>query len=157
MSPARSRDHRAVLLESGGLAGLLLQRGEQLGGVFREFRHVPGRAQLADEPGGVPGRAAGQLLAFEERHVGDADLGEVIGDRTAGDAAPHDRDIHALRYLFGHIRLLPSLTAAMSARFPDSADRNALRGAGARAKPSASTGPAKSGSKPAWTSRRGAC
>ena len=48
-----------------------------------------------DQPGGVPGRAAGELLALQQQHVGDAELGQVIGDRAADDAAADDDDVGA--------------------------------------------------------------
>ena len=41
-------------------------------------------------PGRVPGGAAGQLALLEQQHVGDAELGQVVGGRAAGDAAADD-------------------------------------------------------------------
>ena len=81
-----------ALLEAGGLAGLGLERGEQVGGVLRQPGEVVGGAQLADQPGGVPGGAAGQLPALEQHDVGHAAQGEVVGDAAADDAAADDDD-----------------------------------------------------------------
>ena len=86
---------RAVLLEPGRLPGLGLERVQQLGGVFGELGHPPRRAQLPDQPGRMPGRAAGELLALEQQHVGDAEPGQMIGDRAADDAAADDDDVRA--------------------------------------------------------------
>ena len=79
---------------------------QQLGGVFGELGHPPRRAQLADQPGRMPGRAAGELLALQQHHVGDAELGQVIGDRAADDAAADDDDIGAGGELGGHAGFL---------------------------------------------------
>jgi hypothetical protein len=47
---------------------------------------------LADEPGRVPRRAAGEPALLEQHDVLDAELGEVIGGRGARDAAADDDD-----------------------------------------------------------------
>ena len=91
----RGDAHRTALLEPGGLTGLLLERGEQVGGVLREAGEVLRGAQLADEAGGVPGGAARELLALEHDDVGDAAQGEVVGDAASDDAAAHDDDSSA--------------------------------------------------------------
>ncbi len=62
----------------------------EIGRILGEPRHVLRAAQLPDQPRRVPGRAGGQLLALQQHDVGPAELGEVIGDRTAGDAAADD-------------------------------------------------------------------
>ena len=79
---AREAD-AAVLLESGRLPGLGLEAPVQLGGVAREARQVRGRAQLADQAGGVPGGPGGQPLALEQHHVPPAELGQMIGDASS--------------------------------------------------------------------------
>ncbi len=80
---------------------LSTQRGRVLGlleaAVEVDGVHVhPGErrvgAELADEPGGVERRAAGQLVAFEEHDVGLAKLGQVVGDARAAEAAADDDD-----------------------------------------------------------------
>ena len=75
---------------------------QQLGGVFRELGHPPRGAQLPDQAGGVPGGAAGELLALQQQDIGDAELGQVIGDRAADDAAADDHDVGAGGERGGH-------------------------------------------------------
>ena len=69
----------------------------ELARVFRELGHIDRRAQLSDQAGGVPGCAAGQLLSFEQYDVAPAELGEVVGNRTADNAATDDDDIGTFR------------------------------------------------------------
>jgi hypothetical protein len=92
LAPVRGQPERdrAHLPHAGGDAGFLLELHVEIGGILREPRHVLGAAQLAHQPGGVPGRAARQLLAFQKDDVGPAELRQMIGDRTAGDAATDD-------------------------------------------------------------------
>ena len=87
---------RAVLAEARGLAGFGLERVVEIGSVFREFGQVARGAQLPDESRRVPRGAAGQALALEQHDVGDAELRQVIGDRTAGDSAADDHDVRAI-------------------------------------------------------------
>ena len=93
---------RAILLEAGGLSGFLLQPFEQRGGVFGEFREVAGGAELADEARRMPGGARRQLLSLQHHHIGDAFLGQVIGHRTADNAAADDDDVGTLGQGLGH-------------------------------------------------------
>ena len=97
----RDRD-RAVLLEAGGLAGFLLEALEEAGGVLGEFGQVARGAELTDEAGGMPGGAGGELLALQQDHIGDALLGQVIGNRAADNAAADDHDIGARGQGLGH-------------------------------------------------------
>ena len=55
-------------------------------------RHVAVGPHLADQARRVPGGAAGQLALLEQQHVGDAQLGQVVGGGAAGDAAADDDD-----------------------------------------------------------------
>jgi hypothetical protein len=80
----------AVLLEAGGLAGLGFQPAIEVGGVDRQLGQVKRRAQLSHQTGGMPGGAASELLAFQKDDVLPAQLGQVIGDRAADDAAADD-------------------------------------------------------------------
>ena len=91
-----------MLLEAGRLPGLGLEAGVELGRVFGEAREVRGRAQLADQPGGVPGGAGGQLLALQQHHVAPAELGQMIGDRAADHAAADDHGLRLARQILGH-------------------------------------------------------
>ena len=83
----------AALLPAGGKAGLRFERRVELDAVPAHARRVARRARLADESRGVPGGAAGELALLEQHDVGDAELGEVIGGRGAGDAAADDDDL----------------------------------------------------------------
>jgi hypothetical protein len=58
-------------------------------------------AQLPDQPGGMEGRAAGQLGAFEQQHVALAPLGEVRGHAGATHPTADDHDPDSGRQL-GH-------------------------------------------------------
>ena len=91
-----------ALLVPGGQSGLVLEFGIELGGVL----HQPGLAlrcpQLADQTGGVPGGAAGQLALLEQHDVGEAELGQVVGDAGADHAAADDDDLGAVGQLGGH-------------------------------------------------------
>jgi hypothetical protein len=49
---------------------------------------VCGGAKLADQSCGVPRSSSGQLILFQQDDVFDAEFGQMIGDRTADDAAP---------------------------------------------------------------------
>ena len=84
---------RAVLLEAGVLSGLLLQRPVEDRAIAAQLGHRVGGAQLGDQPGGMPGGAAGEFAALENDDVGPAQLGEMIGDRTADDTAADDDDL----------------------------------------------------------------
>ena len=58
-------DDRSVALEPGGRAGLGLQPAIELLGVFGQPGQIAAGAKLGDQPGRVPGGAAGQLLALQ--------------------------------------------------------------------------------------------
>ena len=84
-----------------GDAGLFLELDVEIGGILGQPRHVLSAAQLPHQTGGVPGCAAGQLLAFQQDDVGPAQFRQMIRDRTAGDAATDD-DGAGLRGEVGH-------------------------------------------------------
>ena len=102
----QSHGDRAAAAESGRDAGLLFQRAIELLAVFGEPCHVGGGAQLRDQAGGVPCRAAGQLLALQQHDVGPAELGEMIGDGAARDAAADDDDAGLGGQGLAHARIL---------------------------------------------------
>ena len=93
---------RTVLLHARGNAGLFLQLGVELGGILRQPCHVLTRAQLAHKASGMPGRAAGQLSAFQQNDIGPAQLGQVIGNRAAGHSAANDDGACLVRKI-GHV------------------------------------------------------
>ena len=95
----------AALLPAGRQSGLGLERRVQLDAVLAHPRHRPVRAHLADQAGGVPGRAAGELALLEDEHVLLAERGQVVGGRAAGDAAADDDDAGVARQR-GHGRSL---------------------------------------------------
>ena len=72
------------------LAGLGLEIFIELARVANEAGQVLMGAQLADQPGGVPCRAATELALFEEHDFAPTKLGQMIGDGTADDAAADD-------------------------------------------------------------------
>ena len=78
------------MFEAGRLAGLGLETAIELGGIFGHLGHALRTAQLAYQSGGVPSGAAGQLTALQQHHVGNAELGQMIGDRATDDAAADD-------------------------------------------------------------------
>jgi hypothetical protein len=59
-------------------------------------------AQLHDEPGGVPGRAAGEPTALQQHHVPSAQLGQMIGEAAPGDTAADDDDLGLRGEVFAH-------------------------------------------------------
>jgi hypothetical protein len=89
----------SIALPPGGQAGVLLEPVIEFDGVAKELRDVGTRAQLSDKPGGVPSRAAGQLSLLEQEDVGETPLAQVLGDRTADDAAADDDDFRGRRQL----------------------------------------------------------
>ena len=88
--------HSPALLVARGQSGLVLEFGVELRGVL----HQPGRAlrcpQLADQSGGVPGGATGQLALLDQHHVGEAELGQMVGDAGADHAASDDDGVRAI-------------------------------------------------------------
>jgi hypothetical protein len=66
---------RAVLLQARGDAGLGFEPGVELLGVLGEARQVLGGPELSDQAGGMPGGAAGELLALEQHDVAPAEPG----------------------------------------------------------------------------------
>ncbi len=84
--------HTAALLVAGTQPGLLLQLGIQLGRVLDEPCAGLRRAQLADQSGGVPRGAAGELALLQKHHVGLPGLGQVIGHARPDDTPADDDD-----------------------------------------------------------------
>ena len=80
----------------------LFEFGVQLGGVLHQSGRALRGPQLPDQPGGVPGGAAGQLALFEQHDVGDAEFGQVVGDAGADHTAADDDDARTLGQFSGH-------------------------------------------------------
>ena len=80
-------------LPAGGEPGLGLQALVELDRIAQHLGDRGGGAQLPDEAGGVPGRAGGQLVLLEHDHVGLVIAREVVGRRTADDAAADHDDL----------------------------------------------------------------
>ena len=80
---------RAVLLVSRRLTRLDLKVPEQFGRVLPQFRLGGAVAKLADDPGGVPGRAAGNPAPFDQ-NGGYAAPGQMVERGDANDAAADD-------------------------------------------------------------------
>jgi hypothetical protein len=98
---AREAD-AAVLLEAGRLPGFRLEAEVKLRRVFREAREIRCRAQLADQPGSVPGGAAGQLFPLQQHHVAPAELGQMVGDRAADHSAADDHRLRVTGQISSH-------------------------------------------------------
>ena len=89
--------HGAGRVEVHGQAGVGLELGEPLDARAQRAHQAPGAAPLRAQAGGVPGRAAGQLVLLEQDDVGLAEPRQVVGERGAGRAAADDDDLGALR------------------------------------------------------------
>ncbi len=84
-----------VALPTRGLPGLLFQPVVQLDAVLEKLRHVRGRAQLADQAGGMPGRATRELGALEQDDVLEACARQMVSRTAADDAAADDDDLRS--------------------------------------------------------------
>ena len=107
----RREPQAAELVPAGIVARQLLQLGVEPDRVLHHPRQRERRAELADEPGAVPGRAVRELVLLDEERVRPALLREVVEDGAADDAAAdHDRPRalrnHAREYFtFGLVQL----------------------------------------------------
>ncbi len=81
--------------DAGRLARFGLEPAVEVLRVLRELGLRLRVAQRRQQARGVPGRATGQLLAFEQHDILPAELGEVVGDGTADDTAADDHDLRA--------------------------------------------------------------
>ena len=100
-------------LPAGRKPGLGLKPGVKLDRVAQELGDRGGRPELADEARGMPGRAGGQPVALEHDDIRLVVAGQMIGRRTADDAAA-DHHILSLRgKCFGH-RALPNSLSNIS-------------------------------------------
>ena len=84
-------------LEAGRQPGLGLQAGVEVAGVLPHLgRGLGRRTEGDDQPGRVPGRARGELVALQQDDVRPPHVREVVGDRAADDATPDHDDLGAL-------------------------------------------------------------
>ena len=86
-----------VLLPARRLPGLAFQPFVERDAFRQEPGDVRIRAQLPDQPGGMEGRAAGQLGPLQQHDVAPAEPGQVIGGGAADDAAADDDDSRGRR------------------------------------------------------------
>ena len=87
----RRRLDQADPLEPGGHPGLGLQAGVEVTGVQPQpGAGLAGGAEARHQACCVPRRARGEPVALEQEHVADPEVGQVVGDRRADDAAPDD-------------------------------------------------------------------
>jgi len=78
-------------VESGGEAGLLLERGVEVPGVLRDLHcRARGESRRHDQPGRVPSRTGGQPVSLEQDHIATAALGQVVRDAATDHAATDD-------------------------------------------------------------------
>ena len=87
----------AALLVAGAQSGLGLELLVELRRVLDEPGAALRRAQLSHEPGRMPGGAGRELPLLEQHHIGPAEVGQVVGDAGADDAAADDDDAGAVR------------------------------------------------------------
>lgn len=83
----------AAAVPAGRMAGQRLQSGVKTVAVMVDLGHVV----IADErralPGGMPGRAAGQLALLDQQHIRPAFFGKVIGQTHPHHAAADDHHL----------------------------------------------------------------
>jgi hypothetical protein len=87
----RAREAKAAGLFPAGIApGLGAEPPVALDAPHHEPRERDGRAQLADQPRGVEGRAARQLGALDQHDIAPPLDREVVRDARAAHAAADD-------------------------------------------------------------------
>ena len=64
-------------------------------GVALQHGHVGVTVEGVESTGGVPGGAAGELIAFEQDHIGPAFFGQVVQHRAAHHAAANHHHLRA--------------------------------------------------------------
>ena len=98
--PVRSaRDgQRPAPLPAGRESGFALEVRVQVRRITDQPRHALVRAELTDETGRVPRGPGREAPLLQQHHVLLAELGQVIGDRAAHDAAADDHDSRRARW-----------------------------------------------------------
>jgi len=77
--------------EAGVEAGFRLQRLVEIHRVLVDMADRVAHVEQRQQPGGVPGGARGQFVAFQQHDIGPAGTGKVIGDRGADGTAADDQ------------------------------------------------------------------
>ena len=90
---AQGQRKRAIASETGVLTRFLLQAFHQVEAIFCQRRHDRHALGFAHQPGGMPGRPAGQLPAFEKRNR-PARSGQMIGRGAADNTAADNDGLH---------------------------------------------------------------
>ena len=152
---AAQQDHAVLRTRHGQAAaplparrqpGFRLQHAVQLGAVLDQPGHVVVGPELPDQARRVPRGAAAQASLFEHHHVVPAQLGQVVGDAAADDAAADDHGARLGRQILFHVPCLaPNSTFRVRGRYPpggpgtvratvikDKGNQGAARGGGPR-------------------------
>ena len=87
--------------KAGVKAGLFLKRLVEIDRVFVDMSGRVGHVKQRQKTGGMPGRAAGQLVTLEQHDIVPPSLGQMIGNRgsdgTTADDQGFDIGFHKLR------------------------------------------------------------
>ena len=87
------------------LAGILLDLLVELDRVFLQLGNVRITIDRVHAARRMPGGAGGQLRTLQKHHIGPAELGQVVQDRTPDDTPADDDDtrmaLHGKRSLGG--------------------------------------------------------
>ena len=94
--------HRPDPTEPCGVAHLVFESVVEVGAVGGQASHVVGGSEATDQPGSVPGGAAGQGVAFHQKHVGPSEFSQVVGDAGADDASTDDYHLGSVGNLGCH-------------------------------------------------------
>ena len=105
-----------ALRPSGVELGLLSDPPVELDRVHHHLRQRHRAAGLAHEPGGVEGRAGGQLVAVDQDGVVPAELAQVVGDRGPADPAADDHAAGCVRQITLQSHWPPRVSARSSRR-----------------------------------------
>ena len=95
LQPTRIRGglNEAHRLEPGRQASLRLKPLVELAGVLtHRHRRLGHRPEAGHQSGRMPGRARREPIAFEEHHIGPAQMAQVVRDRRSDDATADDDD-----------------------------------------------------------------
>ena len=82
----------ADMVQPAGHAGDRLQFLIKADGIALQRRHVGVAVQGVEPARRVPGGAGGQLRPFDQHHIGPAQFGQVVKNRTADDATADDQN-----------------------------------------------------------------